>query len=442
MYASVSRFRIDDLAPYIYRTHDSGKTWTLITTGLPPGPVDAVREDPVRKGLLYAATENAVWVSFDDGDSWQSLQRNLPHTAARDIVVHDRDLIVATHGRGFWIMDDITPLRQAAAAMADTLWKPGPAIRIPRSLNTDTPIPPDEPMAENPPTGAVIDYYLAEAVSGPVTLEISDAHGKLVRRFASTDPPDPSPEELARQLIPAYWVRPHQALGTAAGGHRWVWDLRGERPLAQQYDYPISAVPHDTPRGPQGPTVPPGSYTVKLTAGGKTLTAPLEVKLDPRIKLSPAAIAQQYQRAVRLAELLTRSTQAVRQARSAAAQLGKLNASDPLKAQVTAAAGKVALLLSGPRGATPAERDRLSTLMGVNGKLATLYRIVDVDAVPTAAVIAELTKAERELAQLTTSWDTLKAELATLSTALTGAGLPAIQPEAPPPARDAEPREE
>jgi hypothetical protein len=374
-----------------------------------------------------------VWVSFDDGDTWQSLQRNLPHTAARDIIVHDRDLIVATHGRGFWIMDDITPLRQVAAAMPDTLWRPAPALRVPRSLYTDTPVPPDEPMAENPPTGAVIDYYLAEAAAGPVTLEISDARG--------SDPPELSADELARQLIPAYWVRPNQALGTGAGGHRWVWDLRGERPLALRYDYPISAVPYDTPRAPQGPLVPPGSYTVKLTAGGKTLTAPLEVKLDPRIKLAPAAIAQQHQRAVQLSELLTRSTQLVRQARSSAAQLGKLNASDPLKAQITAAAAKVTLVLSGPRNATGAERERLSTLMGVNGKLATLYRLVDVDAAPTAVQITELARAERELAQLTTSWNAVKAELATLSTALTGAGLSAIQPELAPTSRDGEAHE-
>ncbi|HEX7840546.1 MAG TPA: hypothetical protein VF469_23870, partial [Kofleriaceae bacterium] len=252
VYASVSRLRVDDLTPYIYKTHDAGKTWTLITTGLPPGPVDAVREDPVRKGLLYASTENGVWVSFDDGGTWQSLQRNLPHTSVRDIVVHDSDLIVATHGRGFWIMDDITPLRQVAAAMPDTLFKPAAAYRFPRSLYTDTPIPPDEPLAENPPTGAVIDYHLAEPAQGPVTLEITDARGKHVRGYASTDPPDLTQAELAKQLIPSYWVRPHRSLGTAAGGHRWVWDLRGDRPLAMSYQYPISAVPHDTPRTPLG----------------------------------------------------------------------------------------------------------------------------------------------------------------------------------------------
>ena len=167
-YASVSRFRIDDLHPYIYRTHDGGKTWTLITSGLPEfGPVDTVREDPVRKGLLFAGTENAVWVSFDDGDHWQSLQLNLPHTSMRDLWIHDNDLIVATHGRGFWILDDIAPLREMSAALVNSvhLFAPAPAYRVQRDTNTDTPLPPDEPAAANPPDGALIDYYLPSAAN-------------------------------------------------------------------------------------------------------------------------------------------------------------------------------------------------------------------------------------------------------------------------------------
>jgi len=431
-YASVSRFRVDDLAPYIYKTHDGGKTWTLITGGLPPGPVDAVREDPVRKGLLYAGTENAVWVSFDDGAAWQSLQHNLPRTAARDIVVHDGDLIVATHGRGFWIMDDITPLRQLAAAMPDTLFKPAAAVRVPRSLYTDTPVPPDEPHAENPPTGAVIDYYLAEAASGPVTLEITDARGKRVRRYTSTDPPDLTEPELGKQLIPSYWVRPHKALGTTPGAHRWVWDLRGERPLVDSYAYPISAVPHDTPRTPEGPRVMPGSYTARLTANGKTLTAALEVKLDPRVKLAPAAVAQQNQLEQRLAELVTRSSRLVRRAQSTSEDLGKLAPKqEALKAQVDDVAAKIMAMLSGRGG--PPDRERPPALDSVNGTLVTLYRMVGVDAAPTAAQTAEARKAERELDALAKTWNALEAgELARLNAAITAAGLPAIRPDLPP----------
>ncbi|HEX2688509.1 MAG TPA: hypothetical protein VHN14_17885, partial [Kofleriaceae bacterium] len=432
-YASVSRFRVDDLTPYIYKTHDSGKTWTPITSGLPPGPVDAVREDPVRKGLLYASTENAVWISFDDGGTWQSLQQNLPRTAARDIVVHDSDLIVATHGRGFWIMDDITPLRQITAAMPDTLFKPAAAIRMQRSTYPDTPIPPDEPQAENPPSGAVIDYYLAHAASGPVTLEISDARGARVRTYTSSDPPDLTAEELARHPIPAYWARPHRVLGTTAGAHRWVWDLRGERPLVDSYEYPISAVPHDTPRTPEGPRVLPGTYTVKLTANGKTLTTALEVKLDPRVKLPPAALAQQHQLEQRLAELVTRSTQLLGLAQSASAQIAKrAQAQDALKAQLASVATRITAVLSGARGAPGSSvgPDAPPTLRGVSGKLRALYRMIEVDAAPTAAQISEVDKADRELTALAATWDALKtSELVPLNAALTAAGIPAVQPE-------------
>lgn len=431
VYASVSRFRLDDLTPYIYRTHDGGKTWTLITGGLPPGPVNAVREDPVRKGLLYASTENGVWVSFDDGGAWQSLQQNLPRTSARDLVVHGGDLIVATHGRGFWIMDDITALRQVAAAMPDTLWKPAPAVRVSRSLYTDTPIPPDEPSAENPPTGAVIDYYLAAPASGPVTLEIADARGKPVRRYTSTDPPDLTEAELARQLIPSYWVRRHKTLGTTAGGHRWVWDLRRERPRAGAYSYPVSAVPHDTPRVPQGPRVLPGRYTVKLTASGKTMTAALEVKLDPRVKIAPAQLAQQNQLEQRLAELITHCSRLVMQVQSTSAQLARLSPKqEALAARLAATAAQVTALLSGPSGTRGSPgTGRPPTLGSVNGNLATLYRMIEVDAAPTAAQRTEATKAERELEALAKTWDALQAgELAALNAAITAAGLPAVRP--------------
>ena len=197
-YASVSRFRINDTHPYIYRTHDGGKNWTLITSGLPEfGPVDTVREDPVRKGLLFAGTENAVWISFDDGDHWQSLQLNLPHTSMRDLWIHDNDLIVATHGRGFWILDDIAPLREMSAALVNSvhLFAPALAYRVQRDTNTDTPLPPDEPAAANPPDGALIDYYLPSAANS-VTIDILDPRNRVVRSFSNTDKPDITEEEL------------------------------------------------------------------------------------------------------------------------------------------------------------------------------------------------------------------------------------------------------
>src|SRR5205823_1696418 len=253
-YASVSRFRIDDLRPYIYRTHDGGNTWRLVTGGLPDNaPVNAVREDPVRKGLLFAGTETSVWVSFDDGDHWEPLQLNLPHTSMRDLWIHDDDLIVATHGRSFWVLDDISPLRQiteSAAQSEEYLFKPAIAYRVRRDTNTDTPIPPDEPTAQNPPDGAIIDYFLAQPTTAPVTLEILDGQGKLARKFSDADKPEPSAEELAKELIPQYWIRMPKILSSGAGMHRWVWDLRYPSPRASRTEYPIAAVPGDTPRLP------------------------------------------------------------------------------------------------------------------------------------------------------------------------------------------------
>ncbi len=244
-YASVSRFRINDTHPYIYRTHDAGKNWKLITAGLPDfGPVDTVREDPVRKGLLFAGTENSVWVSFDDGDHWQSLQLNLPHTSMRDLWIHDNDLIVATHGRSFWILDDFAPLREASASTANSahLFAPAPAYRVQRDTNTDTPIPPDEPMAANPPDGAILDYFLPSAAT-KVSLEIFDGQGKIVRSFSNADKPPIPQEDLQKQLIPLYWVHPSTRLATDAGMHRWVWDLHASAPVSNRHDYPIAAVP-------------------------------------------------------------------------------------------------------------------------------------------------------------------------------------------------------
>ena len=321
-YASVSRFRVDDLRPYIYRTRDGGKSWQLIISGLPESPVDTVREDPVRKGLLFAGTETSVWVSFDDGDHWQSLQLNLPHTSMRDLCIRHDDLIVATHGRSFWILDDISPLRQItdATANADVLFKPAPAYRVQRSTNPDTPIPPDEPLGQNPPDGAILDYYLAKP-SSEAKIEILDAHGAVVRSFSSTDQPEQTAAQLSQQVIPLYWIRPFKVPSTEAGMHRWIWDLHYATPLATHYEYPISAVPHDTPRTPQGPLALPGNYTVRLTTSGQTYTASLAVKMDPRVTTPLAGLQQQFDLQVRLASLLTNSTKAVLQARSIREQI-------------------------------------------------------------------------------------------------------------------------
>ena len=292
-YAAINRFRLDDLRPHVYRTHDGGKTWKEIVKGLPDDPVNAIREDPVREGLLFAGTERMVHVSFDDGENWQPLRLNMPATSIRDLVVHGDDLVVATHGRGFWILDDLTPLRQLDAKTAlgaPFLYAPQIAIRVRRSRNTDTPLPPEEPVGQNPPDGAILDYVLASKPAAPATLEILDGNGALVRRFASDDPPEPLVDPL---VVAASWVRPPRVLPATPGMHRFVWDLRFPPPSTKRREYPISAIPGDTPPDPRGPFVLPGAYTVKLTVDGKAFTWALTVKLDPRIGMSSADLAQQ-----------------------------------------------------------------------------------------------------------------------------------------------------
>jgi photosystem II stability/assembly factor-like uncharacterized protein len=430
-YASVSRFRINDMKPYIYRTHDGGRSWQLITTGLPDfGPVDTVREDPVRKGLLFAGTENAVWVSFDEGDHWQSLQLNLPHTSMRDLWIHDDDLIVGTHGRSFWVLDDITPLRQASSVLANSahLYKPAPAYRVERDTYTDTPLPPDEPVAANPPDGAILDYFLP-SYANEVTLEILDGQ-KVVRRFSSNDKPDVTQEELQKQLIPLYWVKPWRALSAETGTHRWVWDLHYPAPLATRHEYPISAIPHDTPRYPLGPTVLPGNYTVRLTVDGKTMTAPLTIKMDPRVKTSATGLQKKFEYEIRLAALVTDSSRAVLEGNSIREQLEKVQSTPNTKEAVDAFQKKLSSLLGAGGGffAPPAAE---VTVSRVNGEAGTLYQAIwNVDAQPTVPQAESLAKVEAEAADVLKRWKEFKAtDLAALNRQLRQSNAPEIQPK-------------
>ncbi|HTS64481.1 MAG TPA: hypothetical protein VMH28_20800, partial [Candidatus Acidoferrales bacterium] len=316
-YAAANTLRLDDMNPHFWRTHDGGKTWTEIDTGIAPGaPANSIREDPRKKGLLYAATETQVWVSFDDGDHWSGLRLDMPAISVRDIAVKDdascmcSDLVAGTHGRGFWILDNLTPLRQAADAAASAgayLFKPATAIRIRFGTNDPTPWPPEVPAGENPPAGAVIDYYLPSA-AGEVKLEILNAAGKVIRTYSSSDPvrtPHPAVDPVAYDRLcrqnpsapdcglPLYWPAPPDVLKTSAGMHRFTWDMH--------YD-PIpgtggggrggggggnGAVPHRTYPSVNSPWVAPGAYTVRLTANGQTRTQPITVKMDPRVKVTP-----------------------------------------------------------------------------------------------------------------------------------------------------------
>jgi photosystem II stability/assembly factor-like uncharacterized protein len=304
-FVAVNRFRLDDLRPYVYITNDGGATWRLAVNGLPNYPVNAVRQDPVEPRLLYAATENGVYASFDSGANWQSLQLDLPHTSVRDLIVHQNDAIVATHGRGFWILDDLEPLRELSRAPVHDvhLFTPALAYRVRRATSTDTPLPPEEPTGQNPPDGAIIDYALASPARR-VVISIYDNGGRLVRSYSSDDA---APAPIAHLDKPAYWERPFTRSSISAGMHRFVWDLRGPAPHSSSEDLPISAVPHDTPRVPQGALVVPGRYTVRLTVDGATLERPLEVAMDPRVTISQSALAQQYSLSERLVTLMDRT---------------------------------------------------------------------------------------------------------------------------------------
>jgi len=454
-YASVSCFRVDDIHPYIYATHDGGKTWKLMANGIVDGAaVDVVREDSVNKNLLFAGTENAVWVSFDRGANWQSLQLNLPHTANRDLWIHDADLIVATHGRGFWILDDITPLRQLSAETenAATLFKPEIAYRVRRDTNTDTPLPPETPAGTNPPDGAIIDYYLPHTSTGAVTLEIFDSVGKLVRRFASTDKPEFDVNELEATLgVPTYWVRPPQVLSAEEGMHRWVWDIHYE-PLVGGggrggggANYPISAVPHDTPREPKGPRAAAGNYTVKLTAEGKTVSQQLVVKMDPRVKALPGEFTLQNNAELKIAADLKRSAETLASARAlqtdlkaiAAQPAGALtDAITALNKNLVTIAGELPTQ-GGGRGGRGGGAGRGAaavatispTFPQVSNELSAVYGLIDsADSAPTAAQSAQLTELDATLTKLMAQWTQIKTkDVPGLNDQLKKAGLPTLE---------------
>ncbi|HEV2298655.1 MAG TPA: hypothetical protein VGR72_09090 [Candidatus Acidoferrales bacterium] len=394
-FAAVDRHRLDDIKPYIYRTRDSGKTWQMTTSGIPDGAyVNVVREDPARRGLLYAGTETGVFVSFDDGDHWQPLQLNLPVTPIRDLVIHDSDLVAATHGRSFWILDDVTPLRQLSTEMAGAdafLFKPETAYRVRPGSDEGTPLPTEEPAGENPPNGAIIDYYLKTAPTGPATLEIFDSAGKLVRRYSSAEKVPPIDEKSFD--IQLAWVHPPQPPSAEAGMHRFVWDLH----------YPgagggrrggLAAVMAFFGFG-GGPWAMPGNYTVKLTVNGQSYEQPLTMKMDPRVKTSQEDLQKQFDMAQ---QALVLTGEAGGAARQAAQLLDKLKALTPkvasrknktLAEQVDKMTKDTdAVLGQEPRDGLPAgapqPTDR-TTLRYVSGALGELERAIEsADVAPTA----------------------------------------------------------
>jgi photosystem II stability/assembly factor-like uncharacterized protein len=433
-YAAINTFRVDDLKPHIYRTQDSGKSWTEIVNGIPHGAaVNVVREDPKRKGLLYAGSEREVYVSFDDGEHWQSLRLNMPATSIRDLLIKDDDLIAATHGRGFWILDDLTPLRQITPSMRDSatfLFQPETAIRVRWNMNTDTPLPPDTPAGQNPPDGAIIDYYLGPSASGPVSLEVLESDGKIIRRYSSTDT---VPQIDPMLEIPKYWVRPPAVLSNQAGMHRFLWDMHYPTVPETHPEYPIAAAPYATAPEPSSPWVMPGSYSVRLTADGQTYTHAITVKMDPRVHTPLAGLTQQFALSKQVYEDRLACSAALEQMKSLRAQMKQIS--------TQASAGPVAEALhhmdekaSALEGSDEARRGARGggttpdTLNSINSALRSLmHTLQDADVAPTTQAVEAVSERQRQFTDVMQRWSALKGQdLANLNVQLKQANLPAV----------------
>ena len=405
-YAAVNNLRLDDLRPHIYRTRDGGKSWTEITRGIPDNEnVNAVREDPKRKGLLFAGTERAVYVSFDDGDHWQSLRLNMPATSVRDLTIKGDDLAVATHGRGFWILDDITPLRQiddTIVAGKAVLFAPETALRVRWDTNPDTPLPPDTPAGQNPPDGAILNYYLKSASTAPVTLEILDSSGKSVRRFSTADP---VPQIDPQLEIPSYWLRPPHPLASNAGFHRFVWDMHYARVPGIKPEYPIAAVPWNTVPSPTSPWIMPGKYTVVLTVDGQQYKQPLTVEMDPRVKTPVADLLKQFDLSQQVYQDLLALQPVIDKATAARAQLKAMRekASGADASRIDEASKELESLEGGEgrrrRGPQP------ENLTGVRTSLLTMLTMLqEVDAAPTTQAAAAVPKLHASAVALIEQW--------------------------------------
>jgi photosystem II stability/assembly factor-like uncharacterized protein len=434
-YAAIDRHQMDDIAPHIYRTHDFGKTWTKITRGIPATAyVHAVREDPIRKGLLFAGTETGVYVSFNDGEFWQSLQANLPATPIRDLVVKDNDLVVATHGRSFWILDNISPLRELtsdAVAAGVYLFRPATAIRIRKNASRDTPLPPETPAGKNPPAGAIIDYSLQSSSSGDVTLEIIDSAGKLVRKYSTNDQPGKIDES---QAFPTYWFNPPAPLSKRLGLNRFVWDLRHERPKALRYGYSIAAAfGEDAIMVPEGPLAPPGLYQVRLTVAGRSYTAPLGLKMDPRVRVPAPALSHQFALEMKIVEAVNQSYDAVQPLRALRTQLKDLQtklindaSAKPLLDAVNSLDQNAAELLAVEQTYPPTG---IVSVASLNGALGSLLSLVEgADAAPTMQAASAFVTYRRLLDQQLVKWRGLKEkDLPALNTLLRQRQLPPIK---------------
>ena len=416
-YVAVDRHEENDFRPHIYKTRDSGKTWQETVAGI--GARDlarVVREDPARKGLLYAGTENAAYVSFDDGDHWSSLLLNMPVTSVRDLAVRGNDLVAATYGRAFWVLDDVTPLRQIDSKLANAqtfLYKPDKALRVRLDLNEDTPLPPEMPAGQNPPNGASIDYILKSTPSNDIQLAIYDENGQLVRQFSSA--PEPASTEPPPN-VPDYWLARPEPLSKQAGMNRFLWDLRYASPLAIRHEYPISALYQDTPGEPLGALAVPGKYEVRLTVDGKTFKQPLDVVMDPRVDVSTTALVQELSLDKKLTDLVTASYKFFHQASefrkvlaSAQAELARQNeAGATLEAVKDLDQSALKIQGSENAGGGPGAGKPKPTFALLNRELGSLAATVDgADAAPTPAMQQAFEDYCRDLTTVTAKWNQL-----------------------------------
>ena len=438
-YAAIDRHDENDFRPHFYRTHDFGKTWQETDSGIPDGCfARVVREDPQRKGLLYAGTENAAFVSFDEGDHWTSLQANMPTTSIRDLVVHGDDLVAATYGRAFWILDDVTPLRQIGRNVSSApafLFRPEKALRVRLDLNQDTPIPPDMPAGDNPPNGAIVDFYLGSQPSQDVTLGIYDSAGALVREYSTK--PEPASTEPPPN-VPEYWLAHPEPLTKNRGQNRFVWDLRYAPPPVLRHEYPISALYQNTPGLPLGAIVTPGRYTVRLTVNGRTFEQPLEVAMDPRVDVTPDALNDQltlernildlvassfdfYKKAVALRQTLAADQKQIERNSGGDAAITAIKDFDRKAQRVQGAEGGFG---GGGRGGR--QQPAFATL---NRSIGSLASIVDgQDAAPTPVMQSAYEGYCRDLVTAVESWNQLmKADLANLNGELARQKVAALQ---------------
>ena len=408
-YIAVDRHQNDDPRPYAYKTSDYGKTWVKITNGIPEAVfVRAVREDPKKRGLLYAGTERGVYISFNDGAKWQSLQLNLPTTPVHDLVIKDNDLVLATHGRSFWVLDDVTPLRQYSDEIAQKdvfLYSPAPAFRIQAGAKPERHLP--KGVGHNPPAGAIVDYFLKDAPKpGTETrIEILDSAGKVIRTYSSANL-EPVDEPLDPDA-----KRPEKEIKPEAGLNRFVWDLRYQEanrvPGYYLWEYG---------GGAHGPVAVPGQYQLRLTVGTQTQTVPLEVKLDPRVKVSQSDLEQQLALLLQIRDQLNLVNDTVNQIEDVRSQLRGLklrfpenakpnlvNAADDLNKKLLALRENLINLT------ISANEDSLAYAPQLDAKFAFLaMHVGSADGAPTDSEQQEFSRLKQQSEEVQARWSELQ----------------------------------